>query len=105
MTESQCVMQSLHFFAANGRARHSVVEGVVEGEVPSLDGIVGVALWWGWEVPEQADLTELQPSLLESKYSYLSEEPESLEWPEDWVRIEHERVWMWGVVTSEEAHF
>ena len=37
--------------------------------------------------------------------TYLSEEPVSFEWPEDWECVEHQRVWMWSVVTCEEAHF
>ena len=40
---------------------HSVLgEWVVQREVPSVDVVVGVALWWCWEVLQKADLTELQ---------------------------------------------
>ena len=43
------------------RLSHSVVlgEGVVKSEVPSLDGVVGVALWWRGEISHEDDLTEL----------------------------------------------
>jgi hypothetical protein len=37
--------------------------------------------------------------------TYLSEEPEALEGPEDWVKVEHQRVGVGGVVTGEETHF
>jgi hypothetical protein len=42
--------------------------------------------------------------LLESD-AYLSHEPNALEGPEDWEKVEHKRVGVGGVVTGEETHF
>ena len=47
------------------RPCHSVVlgEGVMKSEVPSLDCVVGVTLWWRREISHEDDFTELSIKL------------------------------------------
>lgn len=60
------------------KAEREVLPGVL---------IVGVAFWWLGEVHQQNYFTELK--VLFVVVTYLSEKPKCLEWPKDWVDVEH----------------